>query len=89
MKDPYLVKGAEIEDEDYGEELPCHHTFEEDDDFFDSQHDMSDSDESMDRGYHHEFSREDEHYEHDLHAAHAHEDEERQEETSSLGRANC
>ena len=29
-RDPYISRGAEYEDEDYGKELPCHHTFSED-----------------------------------------------------------
>ena len=51
MKDTYLAKGAELEDEDYGEEVTSHHTFDEDDDYFGSYHHpeyVSDAD----RGYH-------------------------------------
>ena len=33
-RDPYIAHGEESEEEDYGEELPCHHTFDEDEDLF-------------------------------------------------------
>ena len=61
MKDTYLSKGAELEDEEYGEEVPSHHTFDEDDAYFGSYH-HPEYVPDVDRGYHHEFVREDHYY---------------------------
>lgn len=61
MKDTYLAKGAELEDEDYGEEVTSHHTFDEDDDYFGSYH-HPEYVADVDRGYHQEFVREDHYY---------------------------
>lgn len=38
-KDPYIARGYESEEEDYGEELPCHHTFDEEDGLFSESED--------------------------------------------------
>ena len=77
IKDPYMVMGAELEDEEYEEERPVHHTFEEDDEYFGSHHALSDSETDVDRGYHQEFPREDPYYHQEQHEVHANEDEER------------
>ena len=80
MKDTYLAKGAELEDEDYGEEVPSHHTFDEDEDYFGSYHHpeyLSDAD----RGYHQEFVREDHYYHNEQQEASEQENEENQQES--------
>lgn len=50
-RDEYLTKGYEDEDEDYGEELPCHHTFDDDQELFSERDDIYDNEEV--RGMHH------------------------------------
>ena len=52
MQDPYIESGAEDESEDYGEEMPCHHTFNEDEDGMFSDRDDDYTEEEI-RGFHH------------------------------------
>ena len=59
MKDPYVSRGEESEEEDYGEELPCHHTFDDEENLF-SDRDSYYDDEEV-RGFHHQFQQEFDH----------------------------
>ena len=52
-QDPYITMGAELEDENY-EDLPCHHTFEEEDSIFERE---AEEDDEENYGYSHEFTR--------------------------------
>ena len=52
-KDRYLTEGFEDDEEDYGEELPCHHTFDDDEELFNEHGEYYDDEES--RGMHHQF----------------------------------